>query len=165
MSDFYRSLYLHNFKMWMFAWNLERTFSAIKGGLYNFWWGWVIWYWHECFNLIIYTRTCCFLETCMHECTINFYLCNTLSMNVPKLFFRHQSFVSLSFVQVRQLPKTEIVPALCELKFTKQYLVLLFVPSTVRWACSGQDPLWKSITTPYEARVVMRLPYWGHLLC
>ena len=31
--------------------------------------------------------------------------------------------------------------------------------------CSGQDPLWKSITTPCEARLVMQPPYWGHLLC
>ena len=31
--------------------------------------------------------------------------------------------------------------------------------------CSGQDPLWKSITTPCEARLVIQPPYWGHLLC
>ena len=35
-----------------------------------------------------------------------------------------------------------------------------------RWGgSSGQDPLWKSITTPCKARLVMRPPYWGHLLC
>ena len=35
-----------------------------------------------------------------------------------------------------------------------------------RWGgCSGQDPLWKNVTTPCETKLVMWPPYWGHLLC
>ena len=41
----------------------------------------------------------------------------------------------------------------------------IFSMNTQHQSCSGQDPLWKSITTSCEARLVMQPPYWGHLLC
>ena len=67
MSDLCQRLYLNdNFKMWLFVQNLEPTFYAIRGGPFDVWSGWLIWYWHEFFNPYMH-KDLFVLETCMHD--------------------------------------------------------------------------------------------------